>query len=36
MRLREVVNNNFRCCGYHNVKAEHKRAEVGYEIGQKY
>lgn len=23
-------------CGYHNVKAEHKRAEVGYEIGQKY
>ena len=23
-------------CGYHNVKADHKRAEVGYEIGQKY
>jgi len=23
-------------CGYHNVKAEHKRAEVGYEIGWKY
>jgi len=23
-------------CGYHNVKAEHRRAEVGYEIGWKY
>ena len=23
-------------CGYHNVKAEHRRAEVGYELGQKY
>jgi len=23
-------------CGYHNVKAEHRRAEVGYELGQRY
>ncbi len=23
-------------CGYHNVKAEHRRAEVGYEIGRSY
>jgi len=23
-------------CGYHNVKAEHKRAEVGYELGYRY
>ncbi len=23
-------------CGYHNVKAEHRRAEVGYELGHKY
>ncbi len=23
-------------CGYHNVKAEHHRAEVGYELGQRF
>ncbi len=23
-------------CGYHNVKAEHRRAEVGYELGREY
>ncbi|MEN6327604.1 MAG: GNAT family N-acetyltransferase [Syntrophomonas sp.] len=23
-------------CGYHNVKAEHRRAEVGYELGHEY
>lgn len=23
-------------CGYHNVKADHRRAEVGYELGQEY
>lgn len=23
-------------CGYHNVKAEHLRAEIGYELGQNY
>ncbi len=23
-------------CGYHNVKAEHSRAEVGYELGHKF
>ncbi len=23
-------------CGYHNVKAEHRRAEVGYELGHRY
>lgn len=23
-------------CGYHNVKAEHRRAEVGYELGPEY
>jgi len=23
-------------CGYHNVKAEHRRAEVGYELGQQF
>jgi len=23
-------------CGYHNVKAEHRRAEVGYELGRNY
>lgn len=23
-------------CGYHNVKAEHRRAEVGYELGQRF
>jgi len=23
-------------CGYHNVKADHRRAEVGYELGRNY
>jgi len=23
-------------CGYHNVKAEHRRAEIGYELGRRY
>lgn len=23
-------------CGYHNVQADHKRAEIGYELGRKY
>lgn len=23
-------------CGYHNVKLEHRRAEVGYELGQQF
>lgn len=23
-------------CGYHNLKAEHRRAEVGYELGREY
>ncbi|MDD2621028.1 MAG: GNAT family protein [Syntrophomonadaceae bacterium] len=23
-------------CGYHNMKAEHRRAEIGYELGQNY
>lgn len=23
-------------CGYHNVKAEHRRAEVGFELGREY
>ncbi|MEN6325227.1 MAG: GNAT family protein [Syntrophomonas sp.] len=35
-----IVDKNSRTvlgsCGYHNVKAEHRRAEVGYEIGRSY